>query len=278
MSSPPAAPVGPPPGWYLDHTSGQWCWWDGWQWVLPTAGPPAIADEPMWLPDTPTLHLPAAVLGIALIVFLTVSTRLTELLPETPAAWVSLGLFVVSTLGMPLAAWYGSRRWGTGRIAHDLGLRFRWIDVPLGIAGAVVLTVTLMVINLLWYVVDLPSGSNLTEVSEGGRDLVTFVILFVSAGLIAPVTEELLFRGLIQRGLSSRWSTWAAIGLQAVVFGAAHVTPSEGWGNADLIVSLAVLGLGLGLLARLTGRLGTAIWAHALFNCTQLALLWISLG
>ena len=96
--------------------------------------------------------------------------------------------------------------------------------------------------------------------------------------LIAPLTEELLFRGLIQRGLSSRWTPWIAVAMQAAVFGAAHITPSEGWGNADLIVSLAVMGFGLGAIARLTGRLGTSIVAHALFNCIQLALLWLTLS
>ena len=49
-------------------------------------------------------------------------------------------------------------------------------------------------------------------------------------------------------------------------------------GNADLIVSLAVMGFGLGAIARLTGRLGTSIVAHALFNCIQLALLWLTLS
>lgn len=269
----------PPPGWHFDHGSQRWLWWDGGRWVAPVdpgvpAGP---ADAAEWFPTTPTLQLPAAVAGIAFIVVLTVLTRLADLLPQTPAAFAQLALFAVSTVGMPLAAWYGSRRWGTGSIVDDLGLRFRWIDVPLGVAGAIVLTVALMVFNVVTHLVGVPSGSNLTEVSDRGRDVVTFAVLFVTAGLMAPITEELLFRGMILRGLSSRWTMWAAVGLQAAVFGAAHFTPTEGWGNFDLTVSLAIMGFGLGAIARLTGRLGTGMIAHGVFNCVQLALLWLTL-
>ena len=277
VASPSATAPSAPPGWYRDHHNERWLWWDGWQWVTPPE-PTPTSDDRTWFPRTPTLQLPAAALGIVLIVVLTIGTRVAALLPETPEALVQLGLFAVSTFGMPLAAWYGSRRWGTGRFVDDLGFRFRWIDVPLGIGGAIALTIALMVINIVAHVLGAPSGSNLTEVSERGRDVVTFATLFVTAGLIAPLTEELLFRGLIQRGLSSRWTPWIAVAMQAAVFGAAHITPSEGWGNADLIVSLAVMGFGLGAIARLTGRLGTSIVAHALFNCIQLALLWLTLS
>lgn len=276
MTFSPPTTAGPPPGWYLEHGSQQWLWWDGWRWIAPPAPPPEPTED-TWFPRTPTLALPAAVLGIAFIVLLTVSTRAASLLPETPEALVQLVLFAVSTFGMPLAAWYGSRRWGTGRFFDDLGFRFRWIDIAIGLAGAIALTIALMIVNIIAHVLGAPSGSNLTEVSEQGRDVVTFVVLFVTAGLLAPLTEELLFRGLVLRGLSSRWTTWIAVGIQAAVFGAAHITPSEGWGNVDLIISLAVMGFGLGAIAKLTGRLGTSIVAHALFNCIQLTLLWLTL-
>ena len=276
MTFSPPATSGPPPGWYLEHGSQQWLWWDGWQWVHPAA--PVPEPEPAWFPPTPTLRLPAAILGIGFVVALTLATRLAVLLPTTPEAIVQLVLLGVSTIGMPAAAWYGSRRWGTGNLVHDLGFRIRWIDLALGLGGAIALTIALMIINVISHVIGIPNGSNLTEVSRRGRDIAVFLTLFVTAGIIAPLTEELLFRGLILRGLSSRWSTWGAVGLQAAVFGAAHITPSEGWGNVDLIVSLGVMGLGLGALAKLTGRLGTGMVAHAVFNCIQLALLWLTLG
>ena len=50
-----------------------------------------------------------------------------------------------------------------------------------------------------------------------------------------------------------------------------------GWGNVGLVIPLALVGGVLGLLARWTGRLGTVICAHCIFNVTQL-ILFISLG
>ena len=225
VAPPPATAPSAPPGWYCDHHNERWLWWDGWQWVTPPE-PTPTSDDRTWFPRTPTLQLPAAALGIVLIVVLTIGTRVAALLPETPEALVQLGLFAVSTFGMPLAAWYGSRRWGTGRFVDDLGFRFRWIDVPLGIGGAIALTISLMVINIVAHVLGAPSGSNLTEVSERGRDVVTFATLFVTAGLIAPLTEELLFRGLLTPAIGVGMSAALA---QVVVklTGDANVTGRE---------------------------------------------------
>lgn len=212
------------------------------------------------------------------MIALTILSRVTELLPETPAAIIGLVTLALSTAGLPLTAWAASRRWGTRRFVRDIGLSIRWIDVPLGIVGAIVLTITMTVINLITYAIGLPNGSNLSDVAEQGRSVPLFVSLFVLAGVIAPVTEEIMFRGLIQRGLASRFPGWGAVFIQGTIFGAAHYLPSEGWGNLTLLVSLAVMGVGLGFLANLTGRLGASIVAHAAFNCFQLTILWITLG
>lgn len=247
--------------------------------MVPPAPPGPSADEDTtWFPTTPVLRFTAAVAGIAFVVGLTAATRLAGLLPETGEQIAQLALLAVSTIGMPALVWYASRRWGSGNLVRDLGFRARWVDLPLGIAGAVALTVVLTIVNVVSQAIGVPSGSNLTEVSQEGRNVGLFLTLFVTAGIVAPLTEELLFRGMILRGLQSRWGVATSIVVQAAVFGAAHVTPGEGWGNVDLILSLTIMGVGLAGFSALTGRLGASITAHALFNCLQLSLLWWSLG
>jgi membrane protease YdiL (CAAX protease family) len=230
-----------------------------------------------WLPDIRPLKLPAAVLGIGLVVVLTVINQIT--LSGSGGLQTALGLvgLAVATLGMPLVAWFSSYRWGTRRFVDDLGFRITWIDVVLGAGGAIALTIVMVIVNLVFVAVRLPHGSNLDDVSAGGRNALVFGVMFVMAGIVAPVTEELLFRGVIFRGLASRMNVWVAMVLQGVVFGCAHFLFDQGWGNVNLLVSLAVLGCGLGFLARLTGRLAPGMIAHSLFNCLQLALLWITL-
>ena len=57
-----------------------------------------------------------------------------------------------------------------------------------------------------------------------------------------------------------------AIGLQAVVFGAAHVDPVFGVGNVGLVMVLSGVGAVFGIAAYLLRRVGPTIVAHAIFN------------
>lgn len=77
--------------------------------------------------------------------------------------------------------------------------------------------------------------------------------------VIAPVTEELLFRGLILRALRTRYGTAPAIGLSALLFGAFHVDPQA-------LVFATLVGLLLGWVAVRTGSTMPSIALHAGFN------------
>lgn len=98
------------------------------------------------------------------------------------------------------------------------------------------------------------------------------------AVIAAPIVEELMFRGFLQsffvralngkgRGeatTSSRGVTLGAVMCTSLVFAAMHVAPGTvPWSAA---APLLVLSMGLGLAFERTGRLGTPIVAHALFN------------
>lgn len=51
------------------------------------------------------------------------------------------------------------------------------------------------------------------------------LLKFLSVGLIAPLVEEILFRGLILGTLKKEMHPWLAIVISALIFGAAHGTP-----------------------------------------------------
>ena len=57
--------------------------------------------------------------------------------------------------------------------------------------------------------------------------LTATLLALLSKGVIGPITEELLFRGIILRGLLQRNNPWLAIVLSAVLFGALHIGPSS---------------------------------------------------
>lgn len=82
-------------------------------------------------------------------------------------------------------------------------------------------------------------------------------VLFV--GLVPGFSEEIFFRGLIQRRMIAVWRPSLAIGMSSVLFAIVHFSPA--------VVSLAlVLGIWLGIIAWRTGSTLPGIAIHALVN------------
>jgi uncharacterized protein len=94
--------------------------------------------------------------------------------------------------------------------------------------------------------------------------LLLFAVLTVT---VAPVVEELLFRGVALRGFMLRMGFWPAAVLSTAFFSLLHVQRMAA-GSVFVIVAIGTLGLGLCVLTRRTGRLGPAIGVHALYNAT----------
>jgi membrane protease YdiL (CAAX protease family) len=103
-------------------------------------------------------------------------------------------------------------------------------------------------------------------------DTPTLIIILIAAVVVAPIVEELIFRGVLLRSLRSRLSTVPAVLVQSVVFAAAHASGDYGAGNLGLILTLIPLGVTLGFAAERAGRLGPSMLAHAMFNATAIAL------
>ncbi len=89
----------------------------------------------------------------------------------------------------------------------------------------------------------------------------------VLLSLMAGVGEEVLFRGVIQAGLGERLPAWLAVGLAAVLFGAAH------WLTTSYAVFAALIGAYLGILFIVTGNLLVPAVTHALYDIVALSVL-----
>lgn len=92
------------------------------------------------------------------------------------------------------------------------------------------------------------------------------ILIFVVAAVIAPVLEEILFRGLLQTAIRSfltdleyRQPAWLSIVMSSVLFAAAHP-------NAGHWPALFVLALCMGYAYEKSGSLFRPIFIHALFN------------
>lgn len=94
-------------------------------------------------------------------------------------------------------------------------------------------------------------------------DTLTLVMLGLSAVLIAPLVEEIIFRGFLFRNLRDTVGKGLAAVLSGLVFGLVHLHPT-------LILPLTGLGIALALLYEWTGSLWVPIAAHMAFNLLTL--------
>ncbi|MGH2404412.1 MAG: lysostaphin resistance A-like protein [bacterium] len=77
--------------------------------------------------------------------------------------------------------------------------------------------------------------------------------------IVAPLTEELLFRGLILRGLLRHYTARTAIIASAVLFGVFHLNPWQ-------FLGATVLGVLFAWMFVRTGSLHLCIFGHAFAN------------
>ena len=96
-----------------------------------------------------------------------------------------------------------------------------------------------------------------------------FLLTFQALAIVTPVSEEVLFRGFVLRGLLARIGIGPAIVSTALVFSALHL-------DAGTIIPIFFTGLALGWLNVKTGSLWPCIAAHAGQNA--IALLAVKAG
>ncbi|MEL6890213.1 MAG: CPBP family intramembrane glutamic endopeptidase [Actinomycetota bacterium] len=177
-----------------------------------------------------------------------------------------VALWAINVAGCVLA----SRTDGTGSLRVDLGVAARPVDAAGFLIGAIaqvaLVPVTYIPLRAIW-----PDTFSRERLEETARDLVDraegglVVLLVVLVAIGAPLVEELVYRGLLQRPALTAFPRVPVIVLVAAVFALIHFRPVEYPG-------LFVAGLVFGVCAAATGRLGMAVAAHVGFNATGLAL------
>jgi membrane protease YdiL (CAAX protease family) len=109
-----------------------------------------------------------------------------------------------------------------------------------------------------------------------GQPPVGALVLLLANCLLIGVSEEVMFRGLLYRGLRGRLGIRGAVWLSSAVFGAVHVLNSLMTGNLPeaIVQSLFAMMLGLVLMA-MALRSGSLIWPilyHALWDFGALVI------
>jgi len=218
------------------------------------------------------------VFAITLVLFVVVLAPLTALglEPTAPlATTISLLITAAVYVGVIrlLVVGPGALSWA------DMGLRVpagaALADLTVGALLAVpVLVVTLLLSGLLSTFLQ-PAPSPLPSTP----DVPGLVANLLSAAVIAPISEELFFRGFATTAWAKALGSWAAIVRGALFFAFAHVIaqldPSFAEGAQRALFSFVALlpvGLTLGWLFLARRSLYAPIGLHATFNAIQVLL------
>lgn len=201
--------------------------------------------------------------GVAALVAAGVITERGELFDEpvllvTIAFEASLGLIVVGL----------ARRRGLS--ARDLGFVYPrhwwplWVAV-LGAFGIVILYgLALILAEAVGFEVSALQEGNIPS-STGDRSLSVYLLAALAIVVVAPINEELFFRGLAFRALFGSWGVEAGIIGSALMFALFHF-------DLNVIVPFTAIGALFAYSFRESRSLWTPIAAHTIFNGVNLAL------
>ncbi|MFB9568353.1 CPBP family intramembrane glutamic endopeptidase [Saccharopolyspora hordei] len=207
-------------------------------------------------------------------VFVLVSVTLAAALGTPDAETLAVMLMLPTVLAGALAVVITMVRGNGPRL--DFGLEWRWSDVTTGLAIGGVGLVTTTIATSLWaeWVGQDNAHSTVSSLLEGVRlPPAVAVLVFLHIWLIAPLCEELLYRGLLWGAMERmRWSQLNVFVLSTAVFAIGHLEPER-------TALLLVIAIPIGVARMVTGRLTASVVAHQVNNfLPALGLLLISLG
>jgi uncharacterized protein len=219
--------------------------------------PPELPDaaRPRW----PVWHGPVALVTAIAAVFTLGSPLLPVLLvgslSETAGA-VALLVAVLFQDGLIVGAALlfasferAPRAWHFGVRATRFWPTVRWAALGVGLA---------LGFEIAWIALLDVDETNVDKLSPVGGLFMALAVI-----VVAPVAEELFFRGFFYRALRSRLRVWSAALIDGVVFGSLHFQGSD---TAITLPIIAVFGVLVCLIYERTGSLFAVIGVHALFN------------
>jgi membrane protease YdiL (CAAX protease family) len=180
---------------------------------------------------------------------------------------VSLVSTLVQDVGFVVSAVFLASRVGTPSRA-DFGL----VRAPRGRALTLLAAaaVAFYAFSAIYSAVVEPAGEqDLVETLGADRGAGYLLATGVVVVLVAPVAEEVLFRGFMYRALRNRRSVPVAAGVVALLFGGIHYSGPD---TLVLLPVLVFLGLVFCLLYEWTGSLYPSIALHAVNNAVALAV------
>lgn len=166
--------------------------------------------------------------------------------------------------------------WWRAQSQIDFGWRFDRNAVVYTLLGVPFLFAINIIVGAAFAVLDLRQNQMATYPIQAG-DMTGQLMFGVAAAVIAPLGEEIVFRGYWLERLRSWWGGTVAIAVSSLLFAIAHSwSATEGVGV--LVVQTLIMGCLLAWLRLASGSIWPAVLAHAANNALAISVLMVCLN
>lgn len=203
------------------------------------------------------------VLGLFNISFAAMNEAVFSLL----ASSITYVLALLIIVGVPWLA----RRARTSREEVGLQRLPTWLDLLWAPAGAVVYLIVAALV--MWLATAALPFIDFNQVQDTGFNGISrqyeYLLAFVALVIVAPVAEEVIFRGYLFGKLNKHLPLWASILITSLIFAIVHFAWNVG-------VDVFILSIVLCLLRVISGSLWPSIFLHMLKNGIAFYLLFVA--
>lgn len=211
--------------------------------------------------------------GLAVVVLVTGNDQVIE---DGGALQQGVGLLVVAAAAQLFTlagvfVWLHLRRRLSSHLfgGGDNGFTKVLLGLGAGLGGYLLVTLLIVV------------GSTIIDIGEPSQAALdasidsraAFLLGLVVAGLLAPILEEVVFRGVLFQALRHRMGVGWGVALSSLAFALVHI---ELIAQPVFLGALFVLAAYLALLLHWTRSLVVPIVAHSTFNVITLLLAWLA--
>ncbi len=191
---------------------------------------------------------------------------------KIPPAGIAASIYA-QNIGIVVALFFIARMKGRGTLGDfgfpsEVGSVVRslwWVAAGVGVA----LVGNLLVLPLTELAGLTDSAQDVVNQFEAASPGVK-AVLFPGVVLLAPLAEELLFRGALLRSLQRRTTTGMAVFVSALIFAGIHLVDPDTY---YYLPAFLLLGLVSGWRAAVTGKLTQSIFLHVGFNLVASVLI-----
>lgn len=180
---------------------------------------------------------------------------------------VIYGLTLLIVMGLP---WW-VRKYKTNLKDVGLARMLSWTDIGLAPAGFIIYFLTTAVVA--YGVSQLIPGIDLSQAQDTGFSNISknyeYTLAFITLIILAPVAEEVLFRGYLYGKLRKIIPIWAAILITSLLFGMIH-------GQWNVGIDVFILSIVLCSLREVTGSIWAGILLHMMKNGLAFYILFIN--